>query len=106
MRKLYIQNNGQQKKLLSVQSVEKPLSLSKNGVWGVAPRQVAGTPVPVFTPFPGERGQGDRDNKSEVYFKNRLFLQAERTAEKTAVRFLYAVLSVHFGIIGPAEKII
>ncbi len=55
------------------QSVEKPLSLSKNGVWGVAPRQVAGTPVPVFTPFPGERGQGDRDNKSEVYFINRLF---------------------------------
>ena len=38
------------------QSVEKPLSLSKNRVWGVAPRQVAGTPVPVFTPFPGERG--------------------------------------------------
>ena len=31
-------------------SVEKPLSLSKNRVWGVAPRQVAGTPVPVFTP--------------------------------------------------------
>ena len=23
----------------------------KNGVWGVAPRQVAGTPVPVFSPF-------------------------------------------------------
>ena len=43
---------------------------------GVAPRRVAGTPVPVFTPFPGERGQGDRDNKSEVNFKNRLFLQA------------------------------
>jgi len=61
-----------------LQSVEKPLSLSKNGVWGVAPRQVAGTPVPVFTPFPGERGQGDRDNKSEVYFKNRLFLQPEQ----------------------------
>jgi hypothetical protein len=33
-------------------------------------------PVPVFTPFPGERGQGDRDNKSEVDFKNRLFLQS------------------------------
>ncbi len=49
----------------------------KIGVWGVAPRQVAGTPVPVFTPFPGERGQGDRDNKSEVYFKNRLFLQTK-----------------------------
>ena len=39
-------------------SVEKPLSLSKNGVWGVAPRQVAGTPVPVFTPFPGKGGRG------------------------------------------------
>ena len=44
--------------MTGVQSVEKPLSLSKNGVWGVAPRQVAGTPVPVFTPFPGERGLG------------------------------------------------
>ena len=44
---------------------------------GVAPRRVAGTPVPVFTPFPGERGQGDRDNKSEVYFKNRFFHQTE-----------------------------
>ena len=89
---------------------------------GVAPRRVAGTPVPVFTPgtdagrvcpkalhdaepikhtqpFTGERGQfgmdaeirthqalheakpsecpkGDRDNKSEVNFKNRLFPQA------------------------------
>ncbi len=36
--------------MTGVQSVEKPLSLSKNGVWDVAPRQVAGTPVPVFTP--------------------------------------------------------
>ena len=70
-----------------LQSVEKPLSLSKNGVWGVAPRQVAGTPVPVFTPFPGERGQGDRDNKSEVYFKNRLFLQPV-AADSSAAFFL------------------
>ncbi len=45
---------------------------------GVAPRQVAGTPVPVFTPLSGERGQGDRDNKSEVNFKNGLFPQSER----------------------------
>ena len=30
----------------------------KNGVWGVAPRRVAGTPVPVFTPFPGKGGRG------------------------------------------------
>ena len=26
--------------------------------WGVAPRRVAGTPVPVFTPFPGKGGRG------------------------------------------------
>jgi len=25
------------------------------------------------------RGKGDRDNKSEVYFKNRLFLQTEKS---------------------------
>ena len=45
----------------------------KNGVWGVAPRQVAGTPVPVFSPFPGERGQGDRDSKLEVCFQKQTF---------------------------------
>ena len=95
----------------ALQSVEKPLSLSKNGVWGVAPRQVAGTPVPVFTPgtdaggvctralhdakptkhtqpFTGERGQGDRDNKSEVYFKNRLFLQPAMPPVYTAALFM------------------
>ena len=44
---------------------------------GVAPRRVAGTPVPVFTPFPGERGQGDRGSELEVCFKNILFLQTE-----------------------------
>ena len=36
---------------------------------GVAPRQVAGTPVPVFPPFRGKGGRGDRDNKSEVNSK-------------------------------------
>lgn len=25
---------------------------------GIAPRQVAGTPVPVFSPFPGKGGRG------------------------------------------------
>ena len=79
---------------LSDQSVEKPLSLSKNGVWGVAPRQVAGTPVPVFTPFPGERGQGDRDNKSEVYFKNRLFLQPVSPQEDKTPAGCYFMLSI------------
>ena len=79
--------------------------------FGVAPRQVAGTPVPVFTPgtdagrvctralhdakptkhtqpFTGERGQGDRDNKSEVNFKNRLFLQS--------TKFLYRNFYLYF----------
>ena len=72
---------------------------SLGGVWGNAPSGVAGATAPVFSPFPGERGQfgkdaeirthqalqdakpsecpkGNRDNKLEVYFKNRLFLQA------------------------------
>ena len=79
--------------MTGVQSVEKPLSLSKNGVWDVAPRQVAGTPVPVFTPFPGERGQGDRDNKSEVYFKNRLFLQPDR---RHSLRFLFVYITLKY----------
>ena len=35
---------------------------------------------------PSECPKGDRDNKSEVYFKNRLFLQAE-TAGVPAVYF-------------------
>lgn len=44
-----------------------------NGVWGLAPRQVAGTPVPAFSPFPGERGQGDRDFKIVTCLINELF---------------------------------
>ena len=44
---------------------------------GIAPRQVAGTPVPVFSPFPGKGGRGDRDYKFAVFYKNRLFLQDE-----------------------------
>ena len=61
--------------------------------WGVAPRQVAGTPVPVFTPFPGERGQGDRDNKSEVYFKNRLFLQTKTPLKRAGSALCWFYLS-------------
>ena len=34
---------------------------------------------------PIECPKGDRDNKSEVYFKNRLFLQAEPPFLRTAV---------------------
>ena len=55
------------------QSVEKPLSLSQNRVWGVAPRQVAGTPVPVFTPFPGKGGRGIGIDNLLYFIKNRLF---------------------------------
>ena len=44
--------------------------------WGLGQRpksRVAGATAPVFSPFPGERGQGDRDNKSEVNFKKDFF---------------------------------
>ena len=54
-------------------SLSKNLYIFENGVWGVAPRQVAGTPVPVFSPFPWERGQGDRDSKLEVCFQKQTF---------------------------------
>ena len=60
-----------------VQIVEKPLSLIKMGSQGRSPRQGLGAVAPVKSPFPRERGQGDRDSKLEVCFKNRLFLQAE-----------------------------
>ena len=60
----------------SGQTVEKPLSLIKKGSQGRSPRQGLGAVAPVKSPFPGERGQGDRDSKLEVCFKNRLFLQA------------------------------
>ena len=33
--------------------------------------------APVKSPFPGERGQGDRGSELEVCFKNILFLQSE-----------------------------
>ncbi|MFR1270589.1 MAG: hypothetical protein ACLSDA_12810, partial [[Eubacterium] siraeum] len=33
--------------------------------------------APVKFPFPGERGQGDRDSELEVCFKNKLFLQTD-----------------------------
>ena len=59
-----------------LQSVDKPLYFLKMGSQGRSPRQGLRAVAPVKSPFPGERGQGDRDNKSEVDFKNRLFLQS------------------------------
>lgn len=55
------------------------------GSQGHSPRQGLGAVAPVKSPFPGERGQGDRDSKLEVCFKNRLFLQAET---------LYSVINI------------
>ena len=61
----------------SGQTVEKPLSLIKKGSQGRSPRQGLGAVAPVKSPFPGERGQGDRGSELEVCFKNILFLQTE-----------------------------
>ena len=51
-----------------------------------SPQQGLGAVAPVKSPFPGERGQGDRDSELEVCFKNRLFLQA--IPLKTAVIYI------------------
>ena len=47
--------------------------------WGLGRSPKAGRrdASPRIHPLSGERGQGDRDNKSEVYFKNRFFQQTE-----------------------------
>ena len=47
--------------------------------WGLGRSPKAGRrdASPRIHPLSGERGQGDRDNKSEVYFKNRFFHQTE-----------------------------
>ena len=75
-RKTYITFKNGRLVLLALLVLHRAKLLASNQsilALGVAPRQVAGTPVPVFTPFPGERGQGDRDNKSEVNFKKDFF---------------------------------
>ena len=91
---------------MGIQTVEKPLSLLKMGclallallvlhrakllasnqsilALGVAPRQVAGTAVPVFSPFPGKGGRGIGIENLLYLIKNRLFLQAESSYSKT-----------------------
>ena len=55
------------------------------GSQGRSPRQGLGAVAPVKSPFPGERGQGDRGSELEVCFKNILFLQSE------AVPFRYSL---------------
>ena len=47
-------------------------------------------PIKHTQPFTGEMGQGDRDNKSEVYFKNRLFLQPVAGSKEPACKPLSA----------------
>ena len=84
------------KKILTAFSLSKKLLAIKKGSQGRSPRTgrqpfvplhraVAlcgwlqasllglGAVAPVKFPFPWERGQGDRDNKSEVCFQNRFF---------------------------------
>ena len=70
------------------QTVDKPLDYIKMGSQGRSPRQGLGAVAPVKSPFPGERGQGDRDSKLEVCFKNRFFLQAVAVELSTA--FFYS----------------
>ena len=72
----------------SFQAVDKPLDYIKMGSQGRSPRQGLGAVAPVKSPFPGERGQGDRDSKLEVCFKNRLFLQPITAVFRTAVFLL------------------
>ena len=50
-------------KKLNLQSVEKPPAYLKMGSQGRSPRQGLGAVAPVKSPFPGERGQGDRDSE-------------------------------------------
>ena len=68
-----------------LQSVDKPLCFLKMGSQGRSPRQGLGAVAPVKSPFPGKGGKGDRDSKSEVYFKNRLLLRTYRREKITAV---------------------
>ena len=93
------------------QTVEKPLSMIKMGcrvllallvlhrakllasnqsilALGRSSRQGLGAVVPVKSPFPGERGQGDRGSELEVCFKNILFLQSVLSGIKTGQFYL------------------
>ncbi len=63
------------------------------GSQGRSPRQGLGAVAPVKSPFPGERGQGDRDGELEVCFKNRLFLQAKTASAKAKAVLAYVYFS-------------
>ena len=91
----------------------KTYIIFENGVWGVAPMRVVSrrcrcvvqrlcatdfkrpclvrAAAPHSPPF-WERGQGDRDSKLEVYFKNRLFLQTESCDEMYVSPQLFLLL--------------
>jgi hypothetical protein len=55
----------------------KNLYFFENGVAGAKPPTGTRGGSPSNIALPVGKGFGDRDNKSEVYFKNRLFLQAD-----------------------------
>ena len=63
------------------------------GSQGRSPRQGLGAVAPVKSPFPGERGQGDRGSELEVCFKNILFLQTERLQCYTVTAFVLLSLT-------------
>ena len=68
------------------------------GVWGFGKDAEIRTHQALHDAKPSECPKGDRDNKSEVYFKNRLFLQA---AERliTSRFFCLLLLFTSIGII-------
>ena len=76
-----------------LQSVDKPLYFLKMGSQGRSPRQGLGAVAPVKSPFPGERGQGDRGSELEVCFKNILFLQTSTPLCRGAfTMYVYCIL--------------
>ena len=62
--------------------------------WGLGQRPKWGRrgDSPRILPLSGERGQGDRDSKLEVCFKNRLFLQTESCDEMYVSPQLFLLL--------------
>ena len=73
------------KTLYSVTDCRKTSFVDKKGVAGAEPPTGTRGGSPSKIPLSRERGQGDRDSKLEVCFKNRLFLQAET---------LYSVINI------------
>ena len=57
---------------------------------GVAPRRVAGTPVPVFTPFPGKGGRGIGIINQKFISKTHFFYKLKPTLYKRPAQYPYS----------------